>query len=525
VGAAPSGMVRVPDAAPPDGKPGWFYIDRYEVTNKQYREFVNAGGYRKQDYWKHPLLKDGRELTWEEAIAQLVDQTGQPGPATWQAGDYLEGQGDYPVSGVSWYEAAAYAEYAGKTLPTLTHWGRARGEGTPVIRWPQLGGNAVFAPFSNFKGKGPVPVGSLRGTSVYGVFDMAGNVREWCWNETPTGRLIRGGAFGDNVYMFGTRSQAPPMDRSPQNGFRCALYPDRAKVAASAFGPVALGAARDYAGEEPVPDSIFQVYREQFSYDRTDLKSRVEATEKSQGGWIREKVSFDAAYGGERVAAYLFLPANAKPPYQTVIYFPGSASLTQKTSRDIEGYYEFPMFLSHVVKSGRAAVYPVYKGTFERSDPALVPIHLGAESHQFTEFLIQLMKDLRRSVDYLETRPDIDSRKLAFLGMSWGAAIGPIATAVETRLRTSVLVGLAVLRKPRPEANDINYITRVRVPTLMLGGRFDREAGGGMKQVQLLGTPAADKQLKLYDTDHIPPRNEMIKETLAWLDRYLGPVK
>jgi len=194
-GSIPPGMVRVSGAKTDAGELPDFYIDKYEVTNKQYREFINNGGYRNTKYWKHKFIKDGRELTWEEAVKEFVDQSGRPGPATWQAGDYPEGQADYPVSGISWYEAAAYAEFVGKSLPTGHHWGVAMGEYTPLIQWPQLGGYAVFAPFSNFRGKGPVPVGSLPGITSYGAFDMAGNVREWCWNETPKGRLIRGGAW------------------------------------------------------------------------------------------------------------------------------------------------------------------------------------------------------------------------------------------------------------------------------------------------------------------------------------------
>jgi eukaryotic-like serine/threonine-protein kinase len=64
--------------------------------------------------------------------------------------------------------------------------------------------------------------------------------------------------------------------------------------------------------------------------------------------------------------AYLFIPSNAKPPYQTVIYFPGSSSYLKDSSNDIESYYESPLFLSFLVKNGRAVVYPIYKGTFER---------------------------------------------------------------------------------------------------------------------------------------------------------------
>ncbi|MGB6340661.1 MAG: protein kinase, partial [Candidatus Aminicenantaceae bacterium] len=240
-GSIPEGMVRVPGTQTPLGELDDFFIDRYEVTNKQYKEFIDSGGYRNREYWKHEFIKDGRILTWEEAMAEFIDQTGRSGPAAWQAGDYPEGQGDYPVSGVSWFEAAACAEFFGKTLPTAYHWGIARGEYTHMIMIFQLGGDAIFAPFSNFQGKGPVPVGSLSGITAYGACDMAGNVREWCFNKTQKGRLIRGGAWGDATYMFGNLSQVPAFDRSSKNGFRCALYPDPERIPESAFNLLELG--------------------------------------------------------------------------------------------------------------------------------------------------------------------------------------------------------------------------------------------------------------------------------------------
>ena len=80
----------------------------------------------------------------------------------------------------------------------------------------------------------------------------------------------------------------------------------------------------------------------------------------------------------------------------------------------------------------------------------------------------------------------------------------------------------------RPEVNPINYVTRVKIPTLMLNGRFDAVLPFELAvkpMFDLLGTPAADKRLVLYDTDHIIPLNECIKESIQWLDKYFGPVK
>lgn len=524
-GGIPEGMVRVPGKKTPLGNLDDFFIDKYEVTNKRYKEFINSGGYQNKAYWKHEFIKDGKVLTWEEAVDEFVDQTDRPGPASWQAGDYPEGQENYPVSGISWYEAAAYAEFAGKSLPTGTHWGIARGEDTPMIKWFQFGGNALFAPFSNFFGKGPVPVGSVPGITSFGAYDMAGNVREWCWNETPKGRMTRGGAWNDPTYEFGSQRQTFAFDRSPKNGFRCALYPDPEKIPEAAFHLVRLGETKDFYKEKPVPDSIFEVYKEQFSYDRTDLNARVEWKDESHEDWNQEQITFDAAYGGERMIAVLFLPKNAAPPYQTVIYFPGTQATWRESSREIESSREFQVFLSFVVKNGRAALYPVYKGTMERN---FKRPDLWVDSYLQTEYRIQLVKDFKRCIDYLETRQDIDSQKLAYYGMSWGGAWpGIIIPAVEERLKASILLPGGLGDTGRPEVHPINYVSRVKIPTLMLNGRYDTAfpyETSSKPLYDLLGTPNEHKELKLYDTDHIPPLNESIKEILAWLDKYLGPV-
>ncbi|MCA1612307.1 MAG: formylglycine-generating enzyme family protein [Acidobacteria bacterium] len=118
VAAVPAGMVRVPGGqyslrSLSEVSFDDFWLDRYEVTNRQFKAFVDAGGYGKREYWKQPFLRDGREIPLEKAMEKLRDATGRPGPASWELGSLPEGREDYPVDGVSWYEAAAYAEFAG----------------------------------------------------------------------------------------------------------------------------------------------------------------------------------------------------------------------------------------------------------------------------------------------------------------------------------------------------------------------------------------------------------------------------
>jgi serine/threonine protein kinase/dienelactone hydrolase len=515
-GKLPPKMVRVLGAKTDIGQVDDFLIDKYEVTNKQYKEFVDGGGYHNRTYWKTKFVKAGRALTWDDAIGEFVDQTGRPGPSTWQAGTYAKGQEDYPVSGVSWYEAAAYATYAHKSLPTAYHWAIALGEVSDIS-------SGWLGQMSNFKGDGPRPVGAHQSMTTYGQYDMAGNIREWCWNDTKDGRIVRGGAWDDVPYMMGSLSQALAFDRSPKNGFRCVMYLDRGKIPDKAFERVDV-ATKDYYRQKPVPDSVFQVYKDQFAYDNNDLAARVEWRDESSRDWVQEKVTIDAAYGHERLPIYIFVPKGRSPPYQTVVYFPSAIAYSQSSSKDLDHYIEFDWFLSFIVKNGRAVVFPVYKGAFERQNDALTDIQ--ETTRQFTEYVTQIVKDFKKSIDYLETRPDIDNKRLAYLSFSVGSALAPIVLSTEERLRASILIVGGLSGDSRPEVDVINYVTRVKVPTLMLNGRYDMIVPFDTVKpmFDLLGTPAAHKRLRLYETDHFVPRNELIKESLAWLDRYLGPV-
>ncbi|UCD59195.1 MAG: SUMF1/EgtB/PvdO family nonheme iron enzyme, partial [Candidatus Hydrogenedentota bacterium] len=378
---------------------------------------------------------------------------------------YPEDRGNYPVSGVSWFEAAAYARFRGKSLPTVYHWVRAAmadDDPSHVVR------------LSNF-GEGPAPVGRHKGRGEFGLYDIAGNAREWCHNATDDSEALRyilGGAWGETAYMFVCAEARSPWDRDQANGFRCVRYPDgEGAVPEATFRPITRS-FRDFASFTPVSDETFRSYvGNLYRYDRTELRDVVESTDESSEYWRREKVTFDAAYSNERVTAYLLSPKVVDPPYQTVVIFPGAGAIHQRSSKNLR----YEPFVGLIVKSGRAVLYPIYKGTFERRADNVTRYRWKAEDTvAFRDWTIQLSKDLRRSIDYLQTRDDIDVGKLAYFGLSWGACSGPIMMATEERFKAGIFVLGGLYPCERLGAADAaNFAPRVKVPVLMLNGKHD----------------------------------------------------
>ena len=486
-----------------------FFIGKYEVTNREFQKFVQAGGYQKQEYWTEKFLDNGRELSWQEAIARFRDATGRPGPANWELGEFPKGQEDYPVSGISWYEAAAYAKFAGQRLPT-------------VYEWRLAAGTSIFSEIldlSNFGAKGAAPVGSYSGIGPYGTFDMAGNVKEWSWNAYGLKRYILGGAWNEVAYMYKDDDAQPPLDRSPTYGFRVVQSVQAAAFPETLQQPILDTLVRDYRNEKPVSDAIFSAYKGFYEYDHKPLNAAIERMEDSGEGWRKQTITFDAAYGQERVTAYLFLPANASAPYQTVVLFPHAGMFVPGDSRNPELSY-----VGFIVKSGRALMFPVYKGTYERYVPASEEKETSGER----DLEVEDYKDMARSLDYIETRPDLDHQKLAYYGVSQGAREASVMLALENRFRTAVLVagGFSPLLQV-PEIREINFAPRVKIPVLMINGRYDFVFPLDTSQNPMfrwLGTPEKDKRHTLFDSGHVPPRNDIIRETLNWLDDRLGPV-
>jgi poly(3-hydroxybutyrate) depolymerase len=187
----------------------------------------------------------------------------------------------------------------------------------------------------------------------------------------------------------------------------------------------------------PVSDTTFAIFARQFDYDESPLNTRVESVDSSQRAWRRERISFDAAYGDERVTLQLFVPTAAEPPYQVVVHFPGGDAVLLNDSEEA-GLLSVEPFL----RTGRVVAYPVYKGTFERKvQRQRGPMAVRTE-------IIEQTQDLRRTLDYLATRNDIAQDKIAFHGLSYGGIRAPIILAVEPRFATAMILsaGLPVCR-------------------------------------------------------------------------------
>jgi dienelactone hydrolase len=495
---------------------GDYFIDKFEVTNAQFKRFITAGGYQNRKFWKYPFVKEKKQISWEETMTLFIDQTGRPGPSTWKAGDYQRNEEDYPVSGISWYEAAAYAEFAGKELPTFTHWIKAKGLETF---------ESYLLSKSNFKYEGPARVGLYKGMNAFGTYDMAGNVREWCFNGNSSSRTTCGGAWNDPFYAYRDVNIVNPFDRSEKNGFRCVKYTEKEKIPSICFDTLNLGNPPPEINYKLylVNDDVFKTVKDQFFYAKTSLDSRIEWKDDSNKNYTLEKVTFSTAYDDKRIIAYLCLPKTAVPPYQTVIMFPGmdwfnpGGSSETMIKDQIAG-------VNYYLKDGRAIIFPVFYGSLERANDITNVSVISSNG------LVNQINDFSRLVDYLETREDFDADKFAVWGASWGGILCSQVAAIDKRVKTLILYisSNAFIDKEFPEWSGINFVPRIKIPTLMLEGKYDiyfdfKTCTKPM--FDFLGTPAKDKKLVLYETDHFIPYKDAVKESLGWLDKYFGPTK
>lgn len=502
---------------------GRFHIDKTEVRNKEYQEFVNAGGYQQEKYWAEAFVDGDSRLSFTDAMQRFTDSTRRPGPATWVAGRYPEGKADHPVSGVSWYEAAAYARFQGRHLPTIYHWSYAALPDTELLK-PMA---PIMAAQSNLESEGTVPVGSSDAVSAAGAKDMFGNVAEWVWNKRNNDRHYSLGlGWSDPAYNASLASHASSWSRLPTQGFRLMTY-DSGEVDASLTQGFKVPTI-EVENITPISDEVYDLLLR----PRTETARPIRANEKSvelPNGAKAVRVEVDYPSSDETLPLYLLMPENAKPPYQALIWFGGINSLV---SNDNASLFDFDMKASKFLQqSGRMVVMPIWTDTFERNTRGLGPKSLrdGAAS---AELVRNWQQDFGLAIDYLQSRDDVSSEQIGLTALSMGALMSPYLLANEHRIKSVVLWSGGFSAYTGEDYKSANILAgtlqRITQPTLMINGQHDFVIPLSSQKILLnfLGTNEEDKKHVVFDAGHYGwPIGEFVRENLDWLDKYLGPVK
>ncbi|MCA9211610.1 MAG: SUMF1/EgtB/PvdO family nonheme iron enzyme, partial [Planctomycetales bacterium] len=510
-----------------------YSIDRYEVTNGEFYRFVLDGGYggdgREEKWWVNTL---GAE--WKNAVSEFVDKTGEPGPKFWQNGKYPAGMEDYPVVGVSWYEAMAYAKWAGKQLPTVYHWLEAAeftGDYLPlgVLSRSNIGGRDV----GRRANRDPH---SLLSVNPYGAFDMAGNVKEWCLNEeADSRRFAMGGSWQDDPKVFHEPIALSAFERCDDTGFRCALY-EKSNQLASAH-PIQW---RSFAA---VRDTLPQLEdcRDQFEYPKDKPWATKKLEPVSIDGIHYQAFQIDTVNNqDDRMLLYVAYPPmkGFVPPYETVVV---GTFLGFDANRGVPKWIPSDS-IATFLNRGRAVVIPVLFGTGDRIDWENRP-PFGARPDQVDAYgrtVVNIAKDFSRTIDFIEQFEEatgipsvLDKDRMAYCGIVYGGCAGPIWMVADYlthdrrwRVKAAVLTDafLTQCLQP-PEVDQMAYLPHLTVPTMMLNcrlistGPYDRAQ---KPMYELLPLPDDQKVLKAFPqyTHGIPAADFGIYAN-RWLDDHL----
>jgi predicted esterase len=299
---------------------------------------------------------------------------------------------------------------------------------------------------------------------------------------------------------------------------------DGAEVPPALSAPIDVSRNEAALGRQPVPDDIYAAYAEQFAYQSGELNATEPVVIATTVDWIQQRVTVDTGYG-ERMDVVLFVPTRAQPPYQALVFFPQVDVILLKLSSDDFNPASPTAALDFVIKSGRVLVLPIWQGTFERFRSPLRFTDAPTVQRRWIDW----RWDLGRTIDYLETRADIDAERIAYVGNSFGANYPLHLPTIESRLRAALLLasGLGTLVELPPSTDPLNFAPRLTRPVLMINGRFDHLVPGETQEAlfDLLGTPTSQKRRVLVDAGHVIPRSDMLVPVLDWLDESLGPVR
>ena len=270
-----------------------YFIDKYRVSNQEYKEFVNAGGYGNRELWKHPFVKDGREMPWDDGMRMLVDRTGLPGPRTWSNQSFLEGRANIPSRTSRGTRPKRTPHFAGKGC--RRSFSGKRRLATAISRrpaWPACHGVRSIPAIRSRIARTSERVRSRppRGIRDERVWRLQhGRQRGGMDGERQLGRVSRDRRrVGDPTYTFAQFGGRPGFFSSEKLGFRCARNPAES---AGDQGGMRIELDQEVPLYTAPSPQVFAKLASAYRYEKTPLDARIEQTTRRRSGSGRESHS------------------------------------------------------------------------------------------------------------------------------------------------------------------------------------------------------------------------------------------
>ena len=491
-----------------------FSISKTEVSNLDFKDFVDNGGYENEQYWDFPIIIDGKEHTYDMAIKSFVDKHGKFGPLDWSYGQFATNREKYPVTGISWFEARAYARYKELALPNVFQWLSAAGLSGFVDNLPDISN-------SNLKSSYLWDVDDSKGENYYGIKNIAGNVREWATNPKGVGKInysILGGSYFDNPYSFNEYQSISPFDRSLGNGFR--LVKSKNNESLDSFS-ISYN-QRNILSEPDISDEVFNIYKKQFEYEDYDLDVALESI-SDYDGYVVQRYELTPPYeGDELLHGYIVYSEKINELIIPIIEFPIAAAIYRGSDESI--VTSIISDQNHLLMEGYAIIRPVYSSTYSRKKT--INSWWANETDQYKNTVIKMGKDYKRSIDYIQSRDDFDFKNLSYMGYSWGSIMGNIMLAIDDRVQFAfLLAGGLEVQKTKQEIDPAIFTRRITMPVMHINGKNDGVFDYNNSQLpmqKLLGTPIEDQEMiVLEEVGHIIPEDIIIENHLKWLKKYI----
>lgn len=475
-----------------------FYMDKYEVSNKDYKEFVDSNGYYRDEFWPLDLMHEGKKISFSEVKTSFVDKANFPSPKDWYQGTYENGKELYPVSGISWYEAYAYANFRNMSLPSVAEWFYAFDRNRPERALKNANINSYNYTKSRIESDSE---------NNNGIFDMAGNVREWVSNniKDENSRGILGGSFADDTYVpFDFYSQNA-WNRSSYNGIRLVK-----KIEPDNSGEIFYKREklRNFYDNYRTTEKEWNLMESLFMYDKNNISFEQVNTSKVNGQEFY-CTSFNIITSNMTMPVHHLRADPEIKSKKAIIYFPGSNALYRDK-------ITYPTWVTEMVNSGVDVIFPEYLSTYSRQDG--VKTDIGNTSMNYRDHLITWVKEVRYAVDYAIQ----NGYEPHYFGVSWGGQVGVNILAIEDRFKTGILfVGGISLDDVREEIQPEKYAARIKTPTLLLNGRYDFYFPYQSSQLPLFNLMNLDNNNKRHvvvDYAHYVPMHIVREETLKWIN-------